>query len=231
MNFHPLAAAWIGCVLVWAAPAHAATPDSWMEHHKEVATRCIDASGLRNARPAGAPVDFDDRVGYTALVIQGQYPQPHMKNRAGRVLCLFDKRSRVAHIAPADTMIAGGASSSALRAVALENTHWKLVAVGTEPVTHGSGQTEPHLVFERKSARLAGFGGCNRVMGSYKLDSDTLSFGPLASTRMACAAPNIEASFLAALERVQFWKITGRQLELLDSARVSLARFDARGAN
>lgn len=218
----------IVCLLMCAATARAASPDSWTEYHKEVGSRCIDASGLRNARPAGSPVDFDDRVGYTALVIQGQYPQLHMKNRSGRVLCLFDKRSRSAHIAPADAMIEGRASSGALRAVPLEDTHWKLVALGAEPKPTPMDYWNRILVFQRKPARLAGSTGCNRLMGSYKLNGDTISFGRIASTRMACPAPNIEGSFLAALERVRFWKITGRQLELFDSPRVLLARFEAR---
>jgi hypothetical protein len=50
-------------------------------------------------------VDFDDRVGYTAMIIQGHYPQPHMKNQRGRVLCLFEKRSRTAYISSADAII------------------------------------------------------------------------------------------------------------------------------
>jgi hypothetical protein len=84
---------------------HAASPDAWAAHHKEVTSGCINASGLRNARLAGEPVDFDDRVGYTAIVIQGHYPQPHMKNRSGRVLCLFEKRSRTPFVSQADALI------------------------------------------------------------------------------------------------------------------------------
>jgi hypothetical protein len=85
--------------------AHAATPDAWAAHYKDVTSSCIKASGLRNARPAGDPVDFDDKVGYTAIIIQGHYPQPHMKNKSGRVLCLYEKRSRMSHVSEADEII------------------------------------------------------------------------------------------------------------------------------
>lgn len=85
--------------------AHATSPDAWAAHYKEVTSSCVEASGLRNARPAGDPVDFDDRVGYTAIVIEGRYPQPHLENRSGRVLCLFEKRSRTPYVSPADAMI------------------------------------------------------------------------------------------------------------------------------
>ena|SRR5882672_2186361 len=84
---------------------YATSPDAWAAYYKEVTSLCIKASGLRNARPAGDPVDFEDRVGYTAMVIRGDYPQPHMKNQHGRVLCLFEKRSRTPYISPADTII------------------------------------------------------------------------------------------------------------------------------
>lgn len=84
---------------------HASSPDAWATHNKLVASSCVKASGLRDARPIGDPVDFDDRVGYTALLIQGHYPQPHMKNKIGRVLCLFDKRSRTPYVSEADSIV------------------------------------------------------------------------------------------------------------------------------
>lgn len=94
-----------GAILMPYGIAHAASPDAWTTHHRQVASSCVKASGLRDARPAGAPVDFDDRVGYTAIVIQGRYPQPHMENRSGGVLCLFEKRSRTPYVSDADAMI------------------------------------------------------------------------------------------------------------------------------
>lgn len=85
--------------------AHASTSAAWAAHEKEVVSACAAASNLRDAKPGGSLVDFDDRVGYTAVVIEGHYPQPHMKNQRGRVLCLFDKRTRVPHVADADSML------------------------------------------------------------------------------------------------------------------------------
>lgn len=85
--------------------ACASSPDAWATHYKLVEASCVKASSLRNARAIGNPKDFDDRVGYTALVIQGHYPQPYMKNRVGRVLCLFDKQSRTPYVAEADSTI------------------------------------------------------------------------------------------------------------------------------
>jgi hypothetical protein len=50
-------------------------------------------------------VDFDDSLGYSALLLSGLYPQPHMKHKPGRELCLFDRRSRRAAVTVADGLL------------------------------------------------------------------------------------------------------------------------------
>ena len=45
---------------------------------------------------------YDGRLGLTALLVSGRYPQPHMKNRPGRMLCLFDRKNREAFATDAD---------------------------------------------------------------------------------------------------------------------------------
>jgi heat shock protein HslJ len=52
--------------------------------------------------------------------------------------------------------------------------------------------------------RASGFSGCNRYSGSYTLKNGLLSFGPLASTRMACAGTggDIEGAYLEALTHI-----------------------------
>lgn len=82
-----------------------ATPDAWADYVREVKEACVAASGLRGAKVAGKPVEFDDRVGVTAVVIDGRYPQPHMKNRRGRVLCLFDKKTRMPFVSEANELM------------------------------------------------------------------------------------------------------------------------------
>ncbi len=82
--------------------AFASSPASWSEHDREVAATCAKASGLKDAQAVGQPMAYDDRVGITALLIQGRYPQAHMKNRIGRELCLFDRETREAAVTEAD---------------------------------------------------------------------------------------------------------------------------------
>ena len=84
--------------------ALASSPFAWSAHDREVASACTRASGLNKAAVAGQPMVFDDSLGMTALVVTGRYPQPHMKNQPGRVLCLFDRKTRQAHTTPADPL-------------------------------------------------------------------------------------------------------------------------------
>jgi uncharacterized lipoprotein YbaY/heat shock protein HslJ/uncharacterized lipoprotein NlpE involved in copper resistance len=111
----------------------------------------------------------------------------------------------------------------------LENTYWKLTRLGDSAVTVASQQREPHLILNPKSRRVGGSGGCNRLTGSYELNGDTLTFGQMAGTMMACLqGMDTEKAFLQALGQVKKWKIAGQHLELFDAAGKLVARFEAR---
>lgn len=71
--------------------------------------------------------------------------------------------------------------------------------------------------------RVSGTGGCNRMSGQAKFAGDTIRFGAIASTRMACtpAAMNQERKFFAALEDVRRWRV--------DPARGKLTLLDGLG--
>ena len=91
--------------ILGTARVRGATPEAWAAHEKEVVTTCAAASKLRDPKPGGSAVDFDDRVGLTALIIDGYYPQSHLKNKRGRVLCIFDKRTRTGAVSAADSIV------------------------------------------------------------------------------------------------------------------------------
>ncbi|WP_065261349.1 hypothetical protein [Pseudomonas bananamidigenes] len=92
-------------VLCLIAPvAHASSPDAWAAYDKTVLAGCTRASGLKDAKPVGTAAQFDDRVGYTALLLQGQYPQKHMKGQQGTELCLYNKKSKTAYVTEWDSI-------------------------------------------------------------------------------------------------------------------------------
>jgi heat shock protein HslJ len=74
---------------------------------------------------------------------------------------------------------------------------------------------------------VSGTAGCDTYMGTYALDGASLSFGPLASTRMTCSEDLMaqEASFLDAMSRVESTAIEGTGLTLLDASGEPLLDF------
>lgn len=65
--------------------------------------------------------------------------------------------------------------------------------------------------------KAAGFGGCNQFSTTFTSDgTSTLTFGPIASTRMACAGGGgaFETAYFAALGRVRKYTIDGDTLKL-----------------
>lgn len=108
----------------------------------------------------------------------------------------------------------------------LEGTEWKLIQLGTTPVH--AGPKEAYILLDSASHRVSGSGGCNRLMGSYELAGNELTFGQMAETRMACMqSMETEQAFLTALGEVKTWKIAGGKLELFDAAGKLLATFSA----
>lgn len=85
--------------------AHASTAEAWKKHDQTLKTACIKASQLKNTKIVSDIMSFDDRVGYSAVVLEGHYPQAHMKNRLGRELCLWQKSRQKASITEADTLL------------------------------------------------------------------------------------------------------------------------------
>lgn len=76
----------------------ASSPQAWEQQNKEAIAKCRQASGLKDANPVGKIILFGDDVGYDGLMIKGRYTQPHMKNKATQVLCLFNRKTRKAYI-------------------------------------------------------------------------------------------------------------------------------------
>ena len=114
-------------------------------------------------------------------------------------------------------------------AVPLANTYWRLTELRGQPVVVEQNQREPHIVLrEDEQKRVSGSGGCNRMMGGYRTEGESISFDGMATTMMACAkGMDTEKDFLKALGEAKAWKITGQRLELRDEGGTVIARFDA----
>lgn len=80
-----------------------------------------------------------------------------------------------------------------------------------------------------ENGQVAGNGGCNSYRGAAEFSITAISFGPLASTKKACApaAMEQETKFHKALGEVKAWRIDAntRKLLLLDADGKQLVRL------
>ena len=88
-----------------ASVAWASSPAAWKDYDQRLTKACIAASGLKDVKPVGGPIQYDDRVPVTALVLAGRYPQKHMNNRPGRELCVWDRKAGKAYVSEAEQLL------------------------------------------------------------------------------------------------------------------------------
>ena len=122
----------------------------------------------------------------------------------------------------------------------LDDTQWQLTSWAdadgkTRPVpsnaagsTSSAGGAPITLNFSTQGGqrKTNGFSGCNRFAGTYDLTDGKLSFGPLASTRMACApgpGSALEQPFLQGLTDIQK---TGVQMQPPQQLQITLKNGD-----
>ena len=118
-------------------------------------------------------------------------------------------KSRVLTVLAA-AMLAGCATDTD----ALKRDHgYVLEWIGERPLMDNS-----HLTMTLgKDGRAYGNAGCNHWFASYRLEGDSLRFGPVGSTRKLCAPALMEQEhrFLDAMGQVQRWDVSEvEQLQL-----------------
>lgn len=128
--------------------------------------------------------------------------------------------------APSDT--AAPAVTPAPAPMPITDRDWSLTSVGERMNPMGQGDRAPTLRLESAESRASGFAGCNQFSGPYTLSADSLSFGALMSTKMACAQGNdVETVYLAALGTVRAFSVSDSVLTLRN-ADGPVATFVAR---
>jgi heat shock protein HslJ len=116
----------------------------------------------------------------------------------------------------------GCATTETARQAPLLGPMWNLAELNNEKIQLPGPQV-PHLRFETE--KVTGNDGCNNFFGGYSLDRNSLEFGMLASTRMAC--PQIEdfdMEFNRMISATTRYRITGNKLELFENDEL-LASF------
>src|SRR5688500_2699955 len=85
---------------------------------------------------------------------------------------------------------------------------WTLVELFGEAAPTGAGGRPATLRIEGAESRAGGFAGCNRYGGSYELRGDSLTFGAIAMTKMACdQGMALEQRLAEALAATRRWEL------------------------
>lgn len=107
---------------------------------------------------------------------------------------------------------------------ALAGTSWALIEIGGVTAPTGAGGRPATLIFT-DSARAGGFSGCNSAGGDYTMRGDSLRFGALMMTKMACdAGMDLERSYADALEATRRYRVERDVLELIGESGI-VAKF------
>jgi putative lipoprotein len=117
------------------------------------------------------------------------------------------------------------ASSEPAFRSSVSGVDWELMELDGKTASTGAGGRRATLRFDADTARVSGFSGCNRFAGAYTLAGDSLRFGQLIMTRMACdRGMDLESGLSAALDATRRYELSSTQLKLFGPSG-AVARF------
>lgn len=112
---------------------------------------------------------------------------------------------------------------AAAAAEGLAGSEWRPLTLAGAPFPEGVEAT----VQFGADGRLTGSGGCNRFTGSYAIEGETLTIGPVAATRMLCPEPamSAEAALFRVLSEARSFVRDGAELNIAGEGGAPLGAF------
>ncbi|TVQ53419.1 MAG: META domain-containing protein [Rhodobacteraceae bacterium] len=177
-----------------------------------------DILGRHVVEDAGAPpyrfaIPYDP----AALTDRGRYAVRATITVEDRLWFTTDSHHEAFGDAPLSLRMVRVAAAEETAAAPLVGPRWRLVAMGEAPVETEGQREPPHLEFADDGG-VFGSGGCNRLRGGYELgEGGQISFGPAASTMMACDDDTMmrERGFFGVMEIAERYVIEGDRLTLI----------------
>ncbi len=100
---------------------------------------------------------------------------------------------------------------------------WVVTAVGDQIAPVGAGGRYLTMRFDADGARVSGFSGCNQYNAQYTVTGDSIAFGPVVSTKMACEGfDSLEQAFLGAIPATARLQLADSSLVLFGGAGVAI---------
>ena len=105
----------------------------------------------------------------------------------------------------------------------LRGVKWVCVSINADAMT----SAEPITLDFNADGTVTGFSGINRFSAPYTADTGSLSFGPIAATRMGGSAESMgqEQRFLQALAKTSQFSLQSGLLRLSDGGKKKLLEF------
>ncbi len=120
-------------------------------------------------------------------------------------------------------VLAACAANDAPASPSLVGTKWTLQSL--TGVLIGDVRRSPTIHFQ-SDAQVGGHGGCNSWGGTYEIKGDTIRFGEMRSTLMACAeGMDVEGRFHAMLKQARTVAVAGGRLVFKSETGAELAQF------
>jgi len=99
--------------------------------------------------------------------------------------------------------------------------NWILTELKEVPVqVSGNVSRDAHIEFRPSSRHYEGFGGCNRINGTYTLDKSRINFTPSASRSERCPDVPFETTFISLLDEVDRYTLNHNKMVLKDHRKV-----------
>jgi copper homeostasis protein (lipoprotein) len=127
-------------------------------------------------------------------------------------------------------IVPGETCPAQVSTASLTNTYWRIDSLMGAAVAATENRREPHLVLmDEPETRFRATVGCNQFIGGYTQEDGRLTFGPVASTRMACPPPldAIERQLGEVLSATGQFRLEGDRLDLIDDTGAVLAELRA----
>ncbi len=84
------------------------------------------------------------------------------------------------------------------------------------------GEKKIYISFDQSGGKFSGFAGCNRFFGEFQLEEDSIHFGIITATKLACPALDSEQYFLESLNEKTFLIQKANTKLILDGEYVTI---------
>ncbi|MFN6116896.1 MAG: META domain-containing protein, partial [Flavobacteriales bacterium] len=116
------------------------------------------------------------------------------------------------------TLSANKCKNAPAEMTSLLDKKWIFQSIAGEALKMPAGAELPWL--QLAGDQLQGFGGCNQLMGGYKMDGTALSFSDIGSTKKYCEGVQpTENAITGLLRQVDGYKMEGGLLKLLGAGK------------